>query len=248
MQKHEVKIKWNDGLEKDIFARRGLDSFDSFWVLERSGADIEYKDVRIHLDKSTGRAARQIACIKFEQNIKYFLKRGEGSEYGSVRKEFDAYSVVGKFGFKTAKIIAHSFDEGGRRAFILMKNIAGCICLDDVDKGNLPPETMAKYQTGERNILSNLAENIMAYQRAGFHYPDLKAKHIFVNPNNSDIYLIDLERFEHEKQLPLRCRLPFVRRFLHLSERRTLLGTISKQGNTARALKRLFTKRADKDA
>ncbi len=243
-----VKIEWHDEIEREIFARRGLDSFESFWALEQSGADIEYKDVRIHRDKGCGRVIRQIACIKFEQNIKYFLKRGEGSGYESLRNEFDAYSVVGRFGFKPAKIVAHSFDDGGRRAFILAKNVAGCICLDDVVNGRVPPETMAKYKTCEKDVLAGLAARVLAYQREDFFYPDLKAKHIFVNPNNYELHLIDLERFEHRTRLSFLRRLPFVGRLLHHLERRRLLKTLSPQGNTARALRKLFRKGARPDA
>ncbi len=248
MQKHEVKVEWNDGLEKDLFSRRGLDSFDSFWALERSGADIEYKDVRTHRDKRSGRVIRQIACIKFEQNIKYFLKRGEGIGYESVRREFEAFSVVGRFGFKPARIVAHSFDDGGRRAFILMKNIAGCICLDDVVNGRVPPETMAKYKIREKDTLTRLAANILSYQRAGFCYPDIEARRIFVNPSNSELHLVGLERFGRRARLSFLCMLPFAGRLLHHLERRRLLKTLSSHGNAARELMKLFRKGARPDA
>lgn len=236
------KIEWSDFLEKEIFSQRGFESFESFWNLEESGTNVEYKDVNIHFDKKNGQKLSHLTCIKLEQNVKYFLKRSQGKRYLSLRQEFRSYKTVTKFGFKTAKLVAFSLNDDKKKGFLLIKNIGNAICFQDLCDGNLPPETVARYQTSEKEILAKLASNIIAYQRAGHFYQGLIPKHIFINLNNADIYIVDLERFVDKKySFPL-SRIPFIARYWHYQERKNLLKSISNLKSTSKELKKLLSK------
>ncbi|HPN85209.1 MAG TPA: lipopolysaccharide kinase InaA family protein [Victivallales bacterium] len=238
MEDVDIKVEWRDDIERGIFSSRGLSSFSSFWNMEESGANIEYKDIRIHKGNAPSGRERQIACIKFEQNIKYFLKRGEGKGFTAIKSEFEAFPKAEKFGFKTAKIVAYAFDEENKRAFLIMKNLAGCLCLHDVVSGKLHPEMIARYQVNEKQIISNIARCIVSYQKGNYFYPDLKAKHIFFNRHNADICLIDLERFAHADDLPFYYRIKFFAKFLHNCEIKTLLHSVSASVQSQKALKK----------
>ncbi len=243
-----MKVEWTDEFERENFFSRGMDSFKSFWKLEKSGADIEYKSIRKHIPRGTKVPERQIACIKFEQNIKYFLKRGRGKEVNAIKNEFDALKIIQSFGFKTAKLIAYAFDDDNKRAFILLKNLAAYLSLDDIVSLRLSPDMIAKYQVREKEILSKLAQCIRSYQNANYFYPDLKAKHIFVNPNNADVALVDLERFLPASTMPFYCKIKLCRAIFHAKEIKKLLQSLSKNRLTMRALEKLLQKRGKSNA
>ncbi|HOK04886.1 MAG TPA: lipopolysaccharide kinase InaA family protein [Victivallales bacterium] len=236
------QIEWSDHIENEIFSQRGFESFDSFWNLENSGTDIEFKDVSEHFDKTKKIKTLHVTCIRLAENVKYFLKRAQLEDYEYLKNEFQAYNVIGKFGFKTAKLVAFSFNDQKKHGFILVKNIGNAICLNDLNNGMLLPDTVARYQTHEKEILTKLASSIRRYQHAGYFYPSLLAKHIFVNLNTIEIFLIDLENFCHKKELPFYYQIPYIGYYFHKKERKKLLNSLSNLKNTVNALQKLLIK------
>jgi hypothetical protein len=239
-----IKIEWLNDFEKENFSNCRMNSFESFWDIENSASDIEFRHIKTRLDRRTGKPERQITCLKLN-GIKYYLKRAARKAVKNIRTEFEALKILPDFGLETAKLLAYSFDKKNTRAFLLYRNLSGYYCLDDVINRRLPPETIASYQVREKDILGLLAKAVLRYQGKNYFYPDLKPKQVFVDFMNLKIALINLERFEPLNRKSWLHRFEFVRVLAHRKEIKRFLSFFGKKRVTLFDFIKLSRKRKE---
>jgi hypothetical protein len=137
----------------------------------------------------------------------------------------DAIYALGRLGITTARVAAFFLCYDSARAFILLKDLKGYISLKDIAAlcaRDTSAGQASGYDIDTDHLLRLVAEYFNRIQCKGYYYPDWYPKHIFVEPGQMDIGLIDLERFCHVQSLPFYMRIwPMIGR-LRNKERRIL--------------------------
>ncbi len=232
-------VRWSSEFDKGRFSDAGLESFEDFWNLEESGARAEYKPVRRHVDRRTGKVNRQITIVRINK-IKYYLKRASGESYKCIEREFEALKVLPDFGLCTAKLLSYGFDRQTKRAFLIFKSLSGYHSLEELVNLEAPPEVIAGFQVHKKEILKTIAAAIHRIHHANYFYPDWVAKHIFIRKGSSEVVLIDLERFRHISSCPWYYRYRIVRNYIRLNEWKKLRKALGSKIYTKKFLNKLL--------
>ncbi len=232
-------VRWSSEFDRDRFSEAGLASFEELWNLEESGARAEYKPVKRHVDRKTGKVKRQTTIVRVNK-IKYYMKRASGESYKSITSEFEALKILPDFGLCTARLLAYGFDEPDKRAFLIFKSLSGYHSLEDLVNRKAPPEVIAGFQVHKKEILKTIASAIHRIHKANYFYPDWIANHIFIRKGTSEVVLIDLARFCHLSRCPWYYRYRVVRNFVRSQEWKKLKRALGSKIYTKKFLNKLL--------
>ncbi|HBC89106.1 MAG TPA: hypothetical protein DCZ94_19380 [Lentisphaeria bacterium] len=232
-------IRWSSEFDRDKLLAAGLSDFDSFWNLEQSGATAEYKPVRQHYDRKTGRMKKQTTIVRINK-IRYYLKRASGDSYKFLKNEFETLKILPDFGLNTAKLLAYCLDDQDKRGFLLYKSLSGYNSLEELNGLRAQPEAIASFKVHKKDILRNIASAVNAIHHAGYFYPDWVAGHIFIRKGSQEVVLIDLERFVHLKKCPWYYKYRVIRNYARMKEWRKIRTALGSKMYTRKFLNRLL--------
>ncbi len=235
-------VRWASEFDKERFQEAGLYDFDSFWNLEQSGASVEYKPVKQHYDRKTGRMKRQTTIVRLNR-IRYYLKRASGDSYKFLKNEFDTLRILPEFGFDTAKLLAYSLDDEKRRGFLIYKSLSGYNSLAELNGLLAPPEAIASFKVHKKEVMRRIASSVQTIHDANYFYPDWNASHIFVRKGSSEVVLIDLERFVHLKKCPWYYKYKVIRNYIRMKEWKKLRTALGSKMYTKKFLGKLLRER-----
>jgi hypothetical protein len=167
---------------------------------------------------------------------KYFLKRFSGNAFSNLINEFEALRLLGKFNFEHAEAAAYAFDSKNRKGFILFKNLDGFYSMDDIFNKKTDFEIQKWFKKNQESIYRKLILQFRHFQQSPFFYPDWFSKHIFINPENKALALIDLERFLPISKCPIYYKFKFVRRRKRRIEKKNLAEALKLLDNSSYVL------------
>jgi hypothetical protein len=217
-------LKWGATGVSEQFEAVGLSTFDDFWNIEDKSDKLEILPKRKHVASSSNEILRQTIRILLNGR-NYFLKRTSGKSYSCIKTEYRALSIIPQFDLVAPHVKVYSFDDENRRGFILLHDMEGFYCLRAIHKNEISAKAAEKI--GDvRRFYSPILAIFEKFQKSDYFYCDWMDKHIFINPDTSQIGLIDLERFVHKSAAPFHWRLPFIYRRKRDKERGKLLGAL----------------------
>ncbi len=236
---HKPAVIWLSESGRQRFNEAGITDFNSFWILEESGATAEYKSVRQHINRKNGEINLQTTIVKIN-DIKYLIKRAAGESYKCAVNEFEALKILPDLGLNTAKLMAYGFDEVKHRAFLVFRNLAGYHSFEDLINNNAPPDAIAEFKVRKRDILKKLVAAVHRIHESDYFYPDWDAKHLFLRKGSDEIALIDLEKFMHLNVSPKYYRYPIVQYYLRLREWEKIRDALGSKIYTKKFLNKLL--------
>lgn len=231
-----IDVQWTCSETQKIFKNEDIFSFTKFWKIEKQSLkEMKTECVRQHkarYSQKMERSTRELAI----RGKKYFLKRFAGNAFPNIINEFEALRLVEKFNFQHAEAAAYAFDSKNKKGFILLKNLDGFYSLDDIFKKKTDINIQNSFENKKENIYRKIIMQFRHFQQYPFFYPDWFAKHIFINPENKAVALIDLERFIPISKCPVYYKFKFVRRRKRRKEKQNLAEALKLPDNSSYSL------------
>ncbi|UDQ98634.1 hypothetical protein AAEX28_00770 [Lentisphaerota bacterium WC36G] len=214
------KVVFTNKNEQELLAKFELKNFTDFWNIEANkfAKDMGIEVKRSHKVRGGNTILRETCMLKLDGE-KYFLKRSTGKSFSAVKNELTAREILPQFDLTSSQFSAHAIDESGKQAFILMKDLSDYISLYDLHEMRKNDE---KYQQIFDEFAEKLIISFKEIQQTQYFYRDWFVKHLFYNPTNKLIAVIDLERFYSVKQLPFYYFLSAVRNYKRKKEQQVL--------------------------
>lgn len=237
---NQEKIIWLNNEEKERLANAGFCSFADFWNLEDK-EQVDSEVCREHSDRSSGDIVRRTVKLKIDGEI-YFLKRTQGKYFQCVLNEAEAAKVLPSFNLQTAEMAAYSFDYQENKGFILLKNLEGYVCVQELVRKNASPEQLQCFADNIKQHLTRLVKAFLEVRKGQYYYPDWRDKHIFFNFKSDSVALIDLERFVHVSKLPWYYRIGPVMASKRKKEKKTFVKSLKSDLLTEQAILGVFDK------
>jgi len=212
-------VSFLNNQEKILLERERFKDFNDFFLFDLNKSNLENSPKRIHKNKKTGAINRSTICIIIN-NTNYFLKRTANKSYNCIKNEFKALEYIKEFNLIPAQVAASGFDDKKQEGFILFKELNNYFSLFDIFNNKTSNEVQNDFINKKDVILNNLNDVFKKFQASQYYYRDWMDKHIFINFENCDILLIDLERFLPQHKLPIKYKVfPFLKKRLRKKER-----------------------------
>lgn len=230
LDKTFMDIVWNDVDLKKELDTLGVSSVADFWWIEdRVDGKASTSLCREHVDRKSGEVDRKTAMVRVQDDT-FFLKRFSGKSYENAMGEYDAISLVPRFGVKTADVAAYYLNPDERKGFILMRDLKRFWSLEQfVRRKGCSDDEVERLRESGRVLLDKLMRAFHHMQEAGYSYPDWRDKHIMFDVLDMEIALIDLERFKHCSTYPWFDRWGIGKRRRIKKERQALFSSLESE-------------------
>jgi hypothetical protein len=207
MKYTHTQINWNDKEAEKVFNNLGIKEPNDLINIEKLPSEISVKLMRRHIDKETGKTKREMNRLEIDGKY-YFLKRTFDEAYENIQTEYDAICKLPDFDFFPPEVAAYYLNEEKAEGFILLNNLDDFYSIKEILNGDAPDAVIEYFKVNKESILTTVAERLRVIHKAGYRYPDIYAKHVYIKKDDPTIALIDLERFRHLKDSPLYFSLP----------------------------------------